>query len=125
EREGLGQFVWSPIAGGLLTGRYKPWQEAPAGSRAVYPKSKHSIEGRVSDQELLKRVQRLQPLADEAGLSLAQLSVAWVLQNQNVSTAIIGASRPDQVHDNVKASGVELDSDLLGRIDEILGESIE
>lgn len=125
EREGLGQIVWSPIAGGLLTGKYKPGQEAPAGSRAVDPKSKHYIEGRVSDQELLKRVQRLQPLADEAGLSLAQLSVAWVLQNQNVSTAIIGASRPDQVHDNVKASGVELDSDLLGRIDEILGESIE
>jgi aryl-alcohol dehydrogenase-like predicted oxidoreductase len=125
EREGLGQIVWSPIAGGLLTGKYKPGQEAPAGSRAVDPKSKHYIEGRVSDQELLERVQRLQPLADEVGLSLAQLSVAWVLQNQNVSTAIIGASRPDQVHDNVKAAGVELGSDLLGRIDEILGESIE
>ena len=125
EREGLGQIVWSPIAGGLLTGKYKPGQEAPAGSRAVDPKSKHYIEGRVSDQELLERIQRLQPLADESGLSLAQLSVAWVLQNQNVSTAIIGASRPDQVHDNVKAVGVELGSDLLDRIDEILGESIE
>ena len=125
EREGLGQVVWSPIAGGLLTGKYEPGQEAPAGSRAVDPKSKHYIEGRVSDQELLERVQRLQPLADEVGLSLAQLSVAWVLQNQNVSTAIIGASRPDQVHDNVKAAGVELGSELLGRIDEILGESIE
>src|SRR5699024_4867122 len=73
-------------AGGLLTGKYKPGQEAPAGSRAVDPKSKHYIEGRVSDQELLERVQRLQPLADEVGLSLAQLSVAWVLQ------------KPERVH---------------------------
>ena len=125
EREGLGQIVWSPIAGGILTGKYKPGQEAPIGSRAGDPKSKHFLEGRVNDQELLERVQRLQPLADEAGLTLAQLAVAWVLQNQNVSTAIIGASRPDQVHGNVQAAGVELDADILTKIDEILGENVQ
>src|SRR5699024_12541402 len=114
ERAGLGQIVWSPIAGGLLPGKYKPGQEAPAGSRAVDPKSKHYIEGRVSDQELLERVQRLQPLADEVGLSLAQLSVALVLLNQNVSTAIIGDSRPAPAHDHVTDSGDVLGVDMLG-----------
>src|SRR5699024_12515633 len=84
EREGIGQIVWSTIAGGLLTGKYKPGQAAPAGSRAVDPKSKHYIEGRVSDQALLERVQRLQPLADEVGLSLAQLSVAWEIGRAHV-----------------------------------------
>ncbi|WP_171986557.1 MULTISPECIES: aldo/keto reductase family protein [Nocardiopsis] len=125
EREGIGQIVWSPIAGGVLTGKYKPGQELPEGSRAADPNSGKFLRGPLEDQVLLERVQRLEPLAAEAGLSLAQLAVAWVLQNQNVSSAIIGASRPAQVEDNVKAAGVRLDEGLLTRIDEILGDSVK
>ncbi|WP_190394364.1 aldo/keto reductase family protein [Nocardiopsis quinghaiensis] len=125
EREGIGQIVWSPIAGGVLTGKYKPGQELPEGSRAADPNSGKFLRGPLEDQVLLERVQKLEPLAAEAGLSLAQLAVAWVLQNQNVSSAIIGASRPEQVEDNVKAAGVELDAGLLTRIDEILDDSVK
>ena len=125
EREGIGQIVWSPIAGGILTGKYKPGQELPAGSRASDPKSEKFLADKVSDQALLERVQQLEPLAAEAGLTMSQLAVAWVLQNTNVSSAIIGASRPEQVESNVKAAGVKLDSALLARIDEVLGDSIE
>ncbi|GHC91786.1 aldo/keto reductase [Nocardiopsis terrae] len=125
EREGIGQIVWSPIAGGILTGKYRPGQELPAGSRAADPKSEKFLADKVSDQALLERVQRLEPLAAEAGLTLSQLAVAWVLQNPNVSAAIIGASRPEQVESNVKAAGVKLDTGLMARIDEVLGDSIE
>ena len=125
EREGLGQLVWSPIAGGILTGKYKPGQELPAGSRAADDKVGGSLAGKVADQELLERVQGLEPLAAEAGLSLSQLAVAWVLQNRNVSAAIIGASRPEQVESNVKAAGVKLDAALMTRIDEVLGDSVQ
>ncbi|PDP88734.1 aldo/keto reductase [Glycomyces fuscus] len=125
EREGIGQIVWSPIDGGILTGKYKPGQELPAGSRAADPNSGRFLRDSVEDQVLLERVQRLEPLAAEAGLSLAQLAVAWVLQNPNVSAAIIGASRPEQVEDNVKAAGVRLDADLLAKIDEVLGDSVQ
>ncbi|OKI20204.1 aldo/keto reductase [Nocardiopsis sp. TSRI0078] len=125
EREGIGQIVWSPIAGGVLTGKYKPGQELPAGSRAADPNSGHFLRGPLEDQVLLERVQKLEPLAAEAGLSPAQLAVAWVLQNRNVSSAIIGASRPEQVEDNVRAAGVKLDEGLLARIDEILGDSVK
>ncbi|MFW6640424.1 aldo/keto reductase family protein [Nocardiopsis algeriensis] len=124
EREGLGQIVWSPLAGGILTGKYRPGQALPEGSRATDPNTKHFIADRAGDQELLEKVQRLEPLAKEAGLSLPQLALAWVLQNENVSTAIIGASRPEQVRDNVKAAGVRLDAGLLARIDEVLGDSV-
>ena len=124
-REGLGQVVWSPIAGGILTGKYKPGAPLPENTRATDPNSKHAIADRVGDQELLERVQKLAPLAAEAGLTLPQLAVAWVLQNDNVSTAIIGATRPEQVRDNVQAAGVKLDAELMSRIDEILGESID
>ncbi|GAA1445448.1 aldo/keto reductase family protein [Nocardiopsis tropica] len=125
EREGIGQIVWSPLAGGVLSGKYKPGQDLPEGSRATDPKIKQAIADKVGDQVLLERVQRLEPLAAEAGLTLAQLSLAWVLQNPNVSSAIIGASRPEQVEGNVKAAGVRLDADLLERIDEVLGDSVE
>jgi len=125
EREGIGQIVWSPLAGGILSGKYKPGQDLPEGSRAADPKSKQAIADKVGDQVLLERVQRLEPLAAEAGLTLAQLSLAWVLQNPNVSSAIIGASRPEQVEGNVKAAGVKLDADLLDRIDEVLGDSVQ
>jgi aryl-alcohol dehydrogenase-like predicted oxidoreductase len=125
EELGMGQVVFSPIAQGILTGKYKPGQDYPAGSRATDEKGGADMISRWLDDDVLTRVQKLQPVADEAGLSLAQLAVAWVLQNDNVSAAIIGASRPDQVTENVKAAGVELEDDLLRKIDEILEGVIE
>ncbi len=123
EKLGIGQIVWSPIAQGALTGKYLPGQAPPAGSRAT-DESGASMIKQWLDDDLLARVQELRPLADKAGLSLAQLAVAWVLQNPNVSAAIIGASRPEQVTENVKAAGVVLDEEILQGIDEILGDSI-
>jgi aryl-alcohol dehydrogenase-like predicted oxidoreductase len=117
---GLGQIVWSPIAQGVLTGKYLPGRPVPAGSRATDEKGGRDFVSRMLTDDVLTRVQQLRPLADEAGLSLAQLAVAWVLQNPNVSAAIIGASRPEQVYENVKAAGVRLDEGLLTKIDVIL-----
>jgi voltage-dependent potassium channel beta subunit len=125
EKEGVGQIVWSPIAQGVLTGKYAPGAAPPAGSRATDEKSGASFIQRFLNDEVLTRVQQLKPLAEEAGLSMAQLAVAWVLQNPNVSSAIIGATRPEQVRDNVKAAGVKLDADLLRRIDEIFEPIVE
>ncbi|MGZ4454333.1 MAG: aldo/keto reductase family protein [Nocardioides sp.] len=125
EELGIGQIVWSPIAQGALTGKYKPGQDHPAGSRATDPKGGADMISRWLDDDVLTRVQILQPLADEAGLSLAQLAVAWVLQNRNVSAAIIGASRPEQVTENVKAAGVKLEDGLMKQIDEVLGDVVE
>ncbi|ASU83297.1 aldo/keto reductase [Nocardiopsis gilva YIM 90087] len=128
ERGGVGQIVWSPIAQGLLTGKYLPGQAPPAGSRATDDKGGGAdfLAARgLDDQELLRRIQDLRPLAEEVGLSLAQLAVAWVLQNPNVSSAIIGASRPQQVRENAAASGVKLDADMMRRIDDILGDRVE
>jgi aryl-alcohol dehydrogenase-like predicted oxidoreductase len=119
EREGIGQVVWSPIAQGVLTGKYKPGAAPPAGSRALDEASGAGFIKGLLDDDILTRVQQLRPIAEELGLSMAQLAVAWVLQNPNVSTAIIGASRPEQVRDNVKAAGVKLDAEILKRIDEI------
>jgi len=121
EAEGIGQIVWSPIAQGVLTGKYKPGQPPPAGSRATDERSGANFIRELLDDDLLARVQNLQPIADEAGLTMAQLAIAWVLQNPNVSAAIIGATRPEQVRDNVKAAGVKLDAELLKRIDDVLG----
>ncbi|WP_062378277.1 aldo/keto reductase family protein [Demequina pelophila] len=122
---GLSQIVWSPVAQGVLTGKYKPGQAAPAGSRATDEKGgKRMIARFLEDQELLERVQLLQPIADELGLTMAQLALAWVLQNDNVAAAIIGASRPEQVRDNAKASGVEIPAELMTRIDEALGDKV-
>jgi aryl-alcohol dehydrogenase-like predicted oxidoreductase len=122
---GIGQIVWSPIAQGVLTGKYAPGGEPPPGSRATDEKGGADMIGRWLQDDVLTRVQQLKPVADDAGLSMAQLAVAWVLQNPNVSAAIIGASRPEQVTDNVKAAGVRLDADLLKRIDEILDPVVE
>jgi len=122
---GISQVVWSPIAQGVLTGKYKPGQPLPEGSRATDDKGGASMIKRWMRDDVLERVQQLQPLAQEAGLSMAALAVAWTLQNDNVATAIIGASRPEQVVDNVAAAGVKLDADLLGKIDEILDPVIE
>jgi aryl-alcohol dehydrogenase-like predicted oxidoreductase len=123
EKEGVGQIVFSPIAQGVLTGKYEPGSPPPADSRATAPAGSAFIK-RLLEDDTLAAVQRLRPLADEAGLSLAQLAVAWVLQNQNVSAAIIGATRPDQVRENVKAAGVQLDAGLMRRIDEALGDAV-
>jgi aryl-alcohol dehydrogenase-like predicted oxidoreductase len=125
EKEGIGQIVWSPIAQGVLTGKYKPGAELPAGSRATDDKGGAQFIGRYLDEDVLTRVQRLEPVAAEADLSLAQLAIAWTLQNPNVSAAIIGATRPEQVRENVKAAGHRLEPDLLAKIDEILDPVIE
>ncbi|KQW53432.1 aldo/keto reductase [Nocardioides sp. Root1257] len=125
EELGIGQIVWSPIAQGVLTGKYLPGQAAPEGSRATDDKGGANMIKRWLQDDVLERVQQLRPIADEAGLSLAQLAVAWVLQNDNVSAAIIGASRPEQVSDNVKASGVTLDDATLKAIDEIVDPIVE
>ncbi|HWJ86360.1 MAG TPA: aldo/keto reductase family protein [Cellulomonas sp.] len=122
---GLSQIVWSPVAQGVLTGKYLPGQPAPAGSRGTDEKGGARMIGRFLEQEeTLRRVQELRPIADELGLSMAQLAVAWVLQNPNVASAIIGASRPEQVAENVKASGVTIPAELLARIDTVLGDSV-
>jgi aryl-alcohol dehydrogenase-like predicted oxidoreductase len=123
EKEGIGQIVFSPIAQGVLTGKYEPGAAPPADSRATAPAGSGFIKRLLRD-DTLAAVQRLRPLADEAGLSLAQLAVAWTLQNQNVSAAIVGATRPAQVHENVKAAGVTLDAGLMSRIDEALGDAV-
>lgn len=117
---GLGQIVWSPIAQGVLTGKYLPGGPLPAGSRATDEKGGADSIGRFLNDDVLERVQRLQPIAADAGLTLAQLAVAWVLQNDNVAAAIIGASRPEQVTENVKAAGVRLEPEVLAAIDDAL-----
>ncbi|WP_445338295.1 aldo/keto reductase family protein [Clavibacter sp. CFBP 8614] len=122
---GISQIVWSPIAQGVLTGKYKPGQDLPQGSRATDDKGGADMIKRYMNDDTLTRVQELQPVADELNLSLAQLAVAWVLQNDNVASAIIGASRPEQVHENVKASGVKIPAELLTRIDDALGDVVE
>jgi aryl-alcohol dehydrogenase-like predicted oxidoreductase len=115
---GIGQIVWSPIAQGALTGKYLPGRQPPAGSRATTDDA--DFMARFLSDDVLTRVQQLRPLAESVGLTLAQLAVAWVLQSPSVSAAIIGATRPEQVTENVGASGVKLDTDLLKAIDEIL-----
>jgi aryl-alcohol dehydrogenase-like predicted oxidoreductase len=122
---GIGQVVFSPIAQGVLTGKYRPGEDYPAGSRATDEKGGADMISRWLSDDVLTKVQQLQPVADEVGLSLATLAVAWVLQNPNVSAAIIGASRPEQVTENVKAAGVTLEPEVLSRIDEVLAGSIE
>ncbi len=126
EDEGLSQIVWSPMAQGILTGKYLPGQPPPEGSRATDEASgKGFIEGFLSDDDLLERVQRLKPLAEEAGLSMPQMAVAWVLSNPNVASAIVGASRPEQLDATVAAADLTLDDDLRTAIDEVLGDKVE
>ncbi|ATO17153.1 aldo/keto reductase [Micromonospora sp. WMMA2032] len=120
EELGIGQIVWSPMAQGVLSGKYLPGQPPPAGSRATDEKSGADFIAKWLTDDVLTRVQKLKPLAEQAGLTMPQLAIAWVLQNPNVASAIIGASRPEQVHDNVKAAGVKLDAELLKAIDEIV-----
>jgi aryl-alcohol dehydrogenase-like predicted oxidoreductase len=124
EELGISQVVWSPIAQGVLTGKYKPGQPHPEGSRATDDKGGANMVRRYLADEVLTAVARLEPIAADAGLSMAQLAVAWVLQNPNVASAIIGASRPEQVTDNVKAAGVTLDAGVMKAIDEALGDGV-
>jgi aryl-alcohol dehydrogenase-like predicted oxidoreductase len=119
---GIGQIVWSPLGQGLLTGKYRPGQAAPEGSRFASD-SMSGAKDVIWSEEALEAVQRLVPVAEGAGLSLPQLALAWVLRRTEVSSAIIGASRPEQVHQNVAASGVELSADVLAAVDEALGDA--
>ncbi|MBI1376922.1 MAG: aldo/keto reductase [Frankiales bacterium] len=120
---GLGQIVWSPIAQGVLTGKYLPGQPPPEGSRATDPNGGQFTE-RLRTEPILTAVQGLRPLAEQAGLTMAQLAVAWVLQHDFISSAIVGATRPEQLLDNVKASGVRLEDDLMAAIDGVLGDVV-
>ena len=124
EKLGMGQIVWSPMAQGVLSGKYVPGQPAPAGSRATHEIGSQFISRFMTD-DVLTRVQQLRPIAEEVGLTMPQLAVAWVLQNRNVSSAIVGATKPEQVRDNVKASGVVLDAVIMKRIDDVLGNVVE
>jgi 1-deoxyxylulose-5-phosphate synthase len=114
---GISQIVWSPLAQGTLTGKYKPGEPPPAGSRAASRDMGWSMD-RFRDDDVLEAVQRLEPIAEGLGITMAQLALAWVLRRPEVAAAIIGASRPEQVEDNAAASGVELDQETLRAIDE-------
>ena len=121
---GVSQIVWSPVAQGVLTGKYVPGQPLPEGSRATDTKGGATMIKRFMNDDVLGRVQALAPIAADLGLSMAQLAVAWVLQNANVAAAIIGASRPEQVAENVKASGVELSAEIMDAVDAALGDVV-
>ena len=121
---GISQIVFSPVAQGVLTGKYLPGKKAPKGSRGRDDKGGAQMIQRWMDDEILTRVAELGPIAKDLGLSMSQLAVAWVLQNDNVAAAIIGASRPEQVVENVAASEVELPDEVMARIDEVLGDIV-
>lgn len=117
---GISQIVWSPLAQGVLTGKYQPGQPVPEGSRATDEKSGANFIKRFLNDEVLAAVQKLKPIADEAGLTVAQLSLAWVLHNENIAAALVGASRPEQLEDTVKASGVKLEQSAYDAINDAL-----
>ena len=121
---GISQIVWSPIAQGALTGKYKPGQPVPEGSRATDEDGggAESIRSRYLQDDKLTAIAKLEPIAAELGITMAQLAIAWVLANDNVATALVGASRPEQIASNAEAAGVTLDADVLTRIDDILGD---
>ena len=121
-REGIGQIVWSPIAQGVLTGKYAPGKKAPVGSRATDKKSGAGMISRWMNDDVLTAVQKLAPIAKDADLTMSQLAIAWVLQNPNVSSAIMGATKPSQIKENVKAAGVKLSPQIMSAIDGALGK---
>lgn len=125
EQVGVGQIVWSPLAQGVLTGKYLPGQPPPDGSRATDELSGKNFIARWLNDATLTKVQELKPIAEQAGLTMAQLGVAWVLQNTNVASAIVGATRPEQLDDNVKASGIVLEPAIMDAIDAVLDGFIE
>jgi aryl-alcohol dehydrogenase-like predicted oxidoreductase len=122
EHEGISQIVWSPLAQGVLTGKYLPGTPPPADSRAA-SESMGGFIDRLMEPNVLEAVQRLVPVAEGAGLTMVQLALAWVLRQPDVASAIVGASRPEQVHANAAASGIELSPDTLAAIDEALGDA--
>ena len=124
EELGISQIVWSPMAQGVLSGKYLPGQPVPDGSRATDEKSGARFISSFLRDDVLEAVQRLTPVAEQAGLSMPQLAIAWVLQNPNVASALVGASRPEQLAETVKASGVVLDDDTLAAIDTALGDAV-
>jgi aryl-alcohol dehydrogenase-like predicted oxidoreductase len=119
EREGVGQVVFSPLAQGILTGKYRPGEAPERGTRAADPESSRFMR-ELMNEEVLSAVEGLRSVAQDAGLSMSQLALAWVLRQENVSSAIIGASRPEQVEDNTGASGAKLSPDVISEIDRIL-----
>jgi aryl-alcohol dehydrogenase-like predicted oxidoreductase len=121
EREGISQIVWSPLAQGVLTGKYRPGEPPPADSRAA-SESMSGFIGRLIEPRVLEAVQRLREVAEDAGLTMVQLALAWVLRQPNVASAIVGATRPEQVQANASAAGIVLGPDTLGAIDEALGD---
>jgi aryl-alcohol dehydrogenase-like predicted oxidoreductase len=118
---GISQIVWSPLAQGLLTGKYRPGEPPPSDSRAASSEMGTFMSEMMSD-DILEAVARLRPIAEEAGLSMAELALAWVLRRPELASAIIGATRPEQVHANAKASGIELTPDTLAAIDRALSD---
>jgi aryl-alcohol dehydrogenase-like predicted oxidoreductase len=124
EELGLSQICWSPVAQGVLTGKYVPGEAPPKSSRATDDKGGANMIQRLMGDDVLVAVQRLRPIADELELTMAQLAVAWVLQNPNVACAIIGASRPRQIKENVAASGIVLSPEIMSRIDDALGDVV-
>ncbi|MCL6105612.1 MAG: aldo/keto reductase family protein [Actinobacteria bacterium] len=119
EKEGIGQIVWSPLAQGVLSGKYLPGQPPPEGSRATDPDGSNFITHFLND-DILTKVQQLKPICEDINLSLAQTALAWVLQNNNVAAAIVGATHPKQIEENVGAVGVELSDEIKNRIDQVL-----
>lgn len=125
QREGIGQIVWSPMAQGVLTGKYLPGKKPPTGSRATDKKSGAAMISRWMRDEVLSAVQLLKPIAESVDLSMSQMALAWVLQNANVSSAIMGATKPSQIKDNVKASGIKLPQEIMSAIDKAIGHVAE
>jgi aryl-alcohol dehydrogenase-like predicted oxidoreductase len=123
ETEGISQIVWSPLAQGVLTGKYAPGATPPQDSRAASD-DMNGFMDRLLTEPVLEAVQRLRPVADQAGLSMTELALAWVLRQPNVASAIVGASRSEQVHANAAAAGVSLTHDTLAAIDEALGDVV-
>lgn len=119
QQKGIGQVVFSPLAQGLLTGKYRRGEAVPAGSRAADPKANHTI-GRLLNDEMLTKVEKLDGVAKEAGMPLSRLALAWILRQSNVASALVGATKPEQIRENASASGIRLSDDILARIEEIL-----
>jgi aryl-alcohol dehydrogenase-like predicted oxidoreductase len=123
EREGISQIVWSPLGQGVLTGKYRPGQAPPPDSRAASASMSGFID-RLVEPRVLEAAQRLRPVAEQAGISMPQLALAWVLRDANVASAIVGASRPEQVHANASASGIALSADTLAAADDAIGDVV-
>ena len=121
EKNGIGQIVFSPLAQGVLTGKYRLGEPIPEGSRAAHPKTKRAIEGYLTEENL-RKVEKLDALAKEIGVKLPHLALQWILRKNNVASAIIGASKPEQVEENVKAIDIELSQEVLDQIEKILQE---